>query len=408
MIFTLKQSRGDQNLRIRGILTVCLALLVFPGSAQSKDALSQRVIENPAGKASAEVSLNVNNDTLYMSWIESRAPGDGTFFFASFDGVQWSRPYPIFKADDLFINWADFPKLAFNGHFLVAAWLQKLGSGAYAYGIRFRTSADDGKTWSQPEWLHDDRSETEHGFVSLAAQADGVAAVWLDGRAMIGGKPGPMQLRGRLISRNGLGPERLIDESTCECCNTDLVLVGGKLVVAYRDKSSDQTRDIYFASVAGDRWRKGEALFEDGWVIHGCPVNGPALDARDGALAAAWFTGGQPGVRLGVSHDQGESFSFSDQFGIGSQGRVDCAFWGRDRVAVSWLDAKQSTGLITLSLFSFKGKPSLIGPNLVVDQTPSGRVSGFPRMVVFRDELILAYQDPDGERIKIKGIRSIK
>ena len=46
-------------------------------------------------------------------------------------------------------------------------WLQRSGSGKYAYDVRIAQSADRGATWSESSILHADRSPSEHGFVAL-------------------------------------------------------------------------------------------------------------------------------------------------------------------------------------------------------------------------------------------------
>ena len=48
----------------------------------------------------------------------------------------------------------------------------------------------------------------------------------------------------------------------------------------------------------------------DGWMIAGCPVNGPALDADGERVALAWFTaaGEAPRVQLAFSTDGGATF----------------------------------------------------------------------------------------------------
>ena len=47
-------------------------------------------------------------------------------------------------------------------------WLEKSGSGTYAYDVRMATSKDGGRTWSKPFLLNRDGRKTEHGFVTLA------------------------------------------------------------------------------------------------------------------------------------------------------------------------------------------------------------------------------------------------
>ena len=88
-----------------------------------------------------------------------------------------------------------------------------------------------------------------------------------------------------------------------------------------------------------------------GSEIAGCPVNGPALAARDGRIAAAWFTMGRnqrPRVLLAVSHDGGESFGKPEAIDSGSpMGRVDLVYavgvnnWGGlARIELTVLDLR--------------------------------------------------------------------
>ncbi len=365
------------------------------------------VLESPAGAGSGEVWLCTHGGTLYMSWIEAEDRNRGTLLFAAYDGEHWDTPKEIFAGDDLFINWADFPKLAVTDKMMVAAWLQKLGSGTFAYGVRFAVSMDKGSSWSPPRWLHEDRSETEHGFVSLnPLDAETVAAVWLDGRAMAGPHgEGPMQLRSRTITLKGLGEEVLLDDRTCECCNTDLVSLGNDLFAAYRNQSKDQVRDIYLAKYRAGKWEKGFPVHGDNWQITGCPVNGPALDGRGKTLAVSWFTMVDgPRSQLKVSRDGGISFPYHTTFGKEPLGRLDCVVAENGRVAVTWLEAGESAGTVMVAFFRIhQGRLSEI-LTLPVDRTPSGRVSGFPRTVSFGNRLIIAYQDPDQPRIKLKQI----
>jgi hypothetical protein len=179
----------------------------------------------------------------YVSWIE-----DGSKLRYAVLAERWSEPKTIAEGKNWFVNWADCPQIAaLEDGTLAAAWLEKLGAGTYAYGVRMSVA---GKTF----WLHDDTSETEHGFVSLVPDGDRFHAVWLDGRA------GPMSVRTRTISRDGtLGKEEVRDESACECCPTSAAMVGGKLVAVWRDLA-DGIRDIRMGA---------KLVHEDGWKVPG-------------------------------------------------------------------------------------------------------------------------------------------
>ena len=58
-------------------------------------------------------------------------------------------------------------------------------------------------------------------------------------------------------------------------------------------------------------WQASRAVADDGWVIEGCPVNGPAIAADGADVAVAWFTGADDRARVQVawSGDAGAEFA---------------------------------------------------------------------------------------------------
>ena len=159
----------------------------------------------------------------------------------------------------MFVNWADFPSsLEMRDGTLAVHWLEKVADAPYAYHVMLALSSDDGATWSEPFRAHDDASPTEHGFVSMVPWSEGAGLTWLDARAMAGHASGgehiaegggavrgAMSVRFRTLAPDGrLGPEVLLDDRTCECCQTALARIGDGLVAAYRDRSESEVRDI--------------------------------------------------------------------------------------------------------------------------------------------------------------------
>ena len=380
------------------LFAVLLTGTLFPAEVRLRD------LGSPAGADSGEASLCEADGRVYLSWMESGPEkGQGTLLYSVLDGETWSPPKQIHRGDGLFINWADIPKLAVTRQLMMATWLEKLGSGTYAYGVRLVTSTDQGKSWSAPQWLHEDRSATEHGFVSLLALKDGsIGALWLDGRAMANG--GAMQLRYRAFSPAGkAGEEVLLDDATCECCNTDLALLPSGPAAIYRDKTATHIRDIYLARFGQGGWHSGRAIHDDNWLIQGCPVNGPALDAADNTLAAAWFSGaGGAHVRLAVSHDGGRNFSEPATVSDSALGRVDVQLLAQGRTAVSWIEAGEELATVRIAVFN-RGM-QLSGLPHIIDYVPSKRASGFPKLVRAGNRLIVAYRDPDAARVKLKQL----
>jgi hypothetical protein len=189
---------------------------------------------------------------------------------------------------------------------LFAHWLARSGPGKYAYGVRLARSLDGGRAWKHSVVPHRDRTQTEHGFVSMMPWDEGsVGVVWLDGRNTGGPEPAghtpstaAMALVHSTLDRNGrLGPETVLDDRVCDCCQTDMARADGAVVVVYRDRSQEEVRDMSVVRFAGGHWSAPRPLAHDGWQIDGCPVNGPAITASGGAVAVAWFTAPQRGAR---------------------------------------------------------------------------------------------------------------
>lgn len=346
--------------------------------------------EMPAGEASLAVELSSHRELLAAVWIERGPIHGGQVKLAHWDGANWSEPVSAPVHHDLFVNWADTPKVAVTVSGTYATWPEKLGEGTYACGVR--AAVTDGQSYGAPFWLHDDRSATEHGFPSLVPYQDGVLAIWLDGRKMAD-ESGQMQLRARTLSPKGLGPEMLVDDQTCECCATAAVFVRDRVQAAYRNKTNEHIRDNTMRVWQGIDWQDGPLLDGSRWSLNGCPVNGPALTALDHRWAAAWFTGADDSPRVYVSV-QGVSKPL--QLGKSPLGRVAIAAVG-DSLFVSWVDLEPNARLSLVRIG--------VGSDLQVDQQwtvaelPEGRSSGFPRLATLKGRLYIAHQAPEGERV---------
>ena len=206
----------------------------------------------------------------YMSWLEP-GPGQSTRLrFAVYRDGQFATPRTIAAGTDWFVNWADVPSIAaLEDGTLAAHWLARNGTQTYAYGVRVSCSTDGGRHWSRPFWLHDDRSASEHGFVSILPQSRGqFLAIWLDGRAME--STGDTQLWSRQFDARGrLGKEVLIDKRVCSCCPTSMTLAGNGALAVYRDRSAQEIRDISYVKWDGVRWTRPRPCHVDGWEIPG-------------------------------------------------------------------------------------------------------------------------------------------
>jgi hypothetical protein len=133
--------------------------------------------------------------------------------------------------------------------------------------------------------------------------------------------------------------ETMLDSRTCECCQTAMAPVDSGFVVAYRDRSPREIRDISTIRFSSGKWSEPRTLSDDGWHLTGCPVNGPQAAADGNRVALAWFTAskGDPRVSVVFSDDGGETFGAGIRVDSGNAlGRVDVELSG-DGAVVAWL-----------------------------------------------------------------------
>ena len=373
-----------------GILVAAAALGALVPSAATAEteadgalpALTLEALASPAADASLTPFLSSASGELYLSWLEKTEEGH-VLRVAPWDGEAFQPVRTVRTSDRFFANWADFASvLALGDGRLVAHWLEKAADGTYEYDVWSARSDDGGASWSEPERPHRDGTLSEHGFVSMVeAESGDVEMVWLDGREMVDeSTPRDMTLRATTLGADGFGSEQLVDARVCECCQTGMARVGDSLVVAYRDRSPEEIRDIGVVRRVDGRWTEPAILHADGWEIPGCPVNGPQVAASGERVVVAWFTGADedPRVQLAFSDDGGASFSEPIRVDDGDAlGRVDVEWLGPSAL-VTWIERVDGRdGEVRARLMSSDGAT---GPPLTVARTGSSRASGFPRM----------------------------
>lgn len=390
------------------VLSGCGRSVNGPSSSQSAavPALDVREIESPAAADSREPELFTAADgRVILSWVEKVGEKRYALRFAARDGAGWSEARTAAEGENWFINWADFPSVvALPGGALAAHWLVKSGPGTYAYNVNVARSNDGGATWAKPVVPHADKTQTEHGFVSLIPLPDGRAgAVWLDGRNLKDVKEGEeekgplpvsMTLRYAAIDAEGrVSDEALLDERVCECCQTSAALTAEGPVVVYRDRSDKEVRDIYIVRRQGDGWSAPRAVFADNWEINGCPVNGPSVAADGRRVAVAWFTGAgdAPRVKVAFSEDAGANFGSPVQVDDGeAMGRVDVLVMPDGSALVCWMSGTAEGGAIKARRVRQDGA---LGPVSVITKTDISRSTGFPRMARLGGEAYFAWTE---------------
>lgn len=392
------------------LTTAFIASMAQAQIAATEPALSR--VDPPAGPGAMAPKLTCSDDgRILLTWLET-APMESNpdastrkhamrLRFSSFDGQRWSPPRTIVERSDFFANWADVPSMIAAGDgSLVAHWLQKSSDATYAYDVMLARSTDGGETWQTLGKAHDDQTHTEHGFVSLVREGEGVRVFWLDGREMAqqpdaadahGHGAGNMTLRTTLVTGSTIQPSQLLDMRVCECCNTSAAVSAGGPVVVYRDRSEQDTRDIAMVRRVNGRWSDPRIVHEDDWQISACPVNGPAVAARANDVAVAWFTAArqQPRVSVSVSHDGGATFAKPVDIDAEEPlGRVALALAGDGSVIVCWYASEQSKAAIRVRRV---GAGGALGPPVTVGHTAATRSSGFPSVALLADALLVVW-----------------
>ena len=355
--------------------------------------------------------------TVIVSWLQSIDGRRHELRYADLEESAWNGARSVAAGDDWFVNWADFPSVVPGPDGLLAAhWLQQRPGHAYSYDVRLAVSADAGHSWSEPMSPHDDGTPTEHGFATLLPVGNSVLAIWLDGRRTQGSEghdhhaAGAMTLRSLTIDRGGLGAGAgaEIDARVCDCCQTDAALTDEGPIVVYRDRSEAEIRDIGVVRLTAQGWTAPRLVHADGWHMTGCPVNGPAVDARGRDVAVAWFTApDRPRVRLAFSSDSGRTFSPPVEVAAGAvAGRVDVLLLDDGRAVVSWLADAPGGAQFVAQVIARDG--SVGGPQVVIARSSIERASGFPQMIRSGDRLVFAWTqagDPPSLRTAIARLR---
>lgn len=319
--------------------------------------------------------------------------------FLSWHEGGWSASRDIARDRPFFVNWADFPAIVVleNGD-LVAHWLEKEGTGTYAYGIRLVRSRDGGTTWDAPVTPHDDGLLAEHGFVSLWADGDDrVGAVWLDGRkTAMADSAREMTVRTASFGRDQTAaPNVLLDARTCDCCQTASARARSGRVIVYRDRSLEEVRDIAIVREVNGAWTAPTRVHADNWVFDACPVNGPSVAALGDTVAVAWFTGAQDTarVRVALSVDGGASFGAPVRVDDGDPiGRVSVVLDDRAQPLVLWMERTGAdSAAVRVRRVAWDGAQS---EAVTVASVGAARASGFPRVVRHGDQLVFAWTEP--------------
>lgn len=360
-------------------------------------------VETPADGNVAGPRFSTGPDgQLVLSWM-ARTEAMTTLRYSPLVGGRFFTATDVVAEPRMFVNWADLPSvMPVSENHWIAHWLRYSADKTYSYDVVVSQSFDAGKIWSDPITAHTDGTPTEHGFVSIAPDVDGAALLWLDGRHT---PDASMTLRSAVITKDGRRiREQEVDDSVCDCCQTDIGLTTSGPIAVYRDRTDDEIRDIYVTRLVNGRWQPGVRLLADDWKIAACPVNGPSIATDGEHVAVAWFSAANdyPVVRLVRSSDGGVTFEAPLDIAAGRiNGYAGLVALGRGGFGVSWV-AKGSAGnnLLQVRLVSVESR---LGPAVTVATIDQLRV--FPQLAYQDGQLLLAWTDGDSKQRELFAAR---
>ena len=403
----------------RLISSVAFPLLFVTACTTQPQQSQQLEVDTLASPAKVNSSLSrlftTNKGQVYLSWVEENASNDTTeLLYSTLNTGQWSSPVSVATGDNWFVNWADFPSIIANGENLTAHWLQKRAGGKYDYDVKVSFSNDNGQRWSNAITPHKDGIGAEHGFVSMLPMTNQQTFItWLDGRYTKSGHGesshghggGAMTLRAGIFDNQGnTVDEWELDHRVCDCCQTSAAMTSEGPIIAFRDRSEQEIRDISVVRYADNKWTEPTAVHNDNWKIEGCPVNGPAITAADEQVAVAWFTmsGDAPQVKLAFSQDAGETFAAPVLVTEGNtMGRVGITTLASGDIVIGWMDNKGKLAQVMAAKYSPEGK---LLNKIKVAEIQAARATGFPSISASGNDIYMSWTQV-GETNQVKTAR---
>lgn len=369
-------------------------------------------LDVPATGQAAEPHLTSSSRGVILSWLEHRDTM-ATLKFAERSNGAWSPAREVASSDNWFISGADVPTvMRLADGTLVATTYPATDPLIEAYDLRLTYSRDEGRTWARPIAPHHDGTMTQHGFATLFEMPEGgLGMVWLDGRDQELNKSDPeggaMALYyGRFDGAWTQTAEEVVNTRVCECCQTTAAMTDDGPVVAFRDRSPREVRDIHVTRLEAGKWTPPRPLHVDGWQIEACPVNGPALAARGRTVAAAWFA---------VTDDEGHAYAaFSSDAGrtwgdpvrlddAVAMGHVDVELLEDGAAVASWVEFVNQRAQIRIRRIEPSGRRSVAH---TIAGTGDGSVAGYPRLVTQDGELVLAWTETTAGGIQSQQVKA--
>lgn len=303
----------------RLLLGILFISLLSCSNKKSDETITARMISPDEYAATSCPSLTKDSKgNIVLSWVKEINDSIAVMCYAvsTDNGKSFGEPIEITPSKGVHPHSENLPKMIFKptGE-IIAAWgaSNPNPKNKYSGMIYYVQSFDAGKNWSQAKPLVTDTTSYDQRYFDLAILKNGEAGIiWLDNRTDTD-KEGMTVFYAETNGKNGFVNEKPINETTCQCCRTDLFIDSkGAIHAAFRDIINDTIRDmVHIVSVDGGKsFSEPKRISPDNWVIDGCPHTGPTMTENKTGLHFSWFTaGGETGVYYCTSNDNGDKFS---------------------------------------------------------------------------------------------------
>ncbi len=373
-------------------------LLLIVGVAISAfgQVVSTTVVANPASAGSLQPNWSVTPDgATVLNWTEPSKDGSYSLRYAVRRGGSWSAPITVAAHRHFFRHPAEVPEVVqTTGDHWLAHWVENQeGSDAEFVYV---SSSKDGAHWTAPAMAHRDRSPVEHGLASMTANPDGSASLfWLEA---LKGEDAPVYLMRTVVDASGKEvTEETLDDDVCACCPTAVAKTAKGLIVAYRDHTPKDIRDIAVLRLENGHWSASKTIYNDDWKIDACPVNAASVAAKADRVAIAWYTAAHnsPQVKLVFSADDGATFNKPVIVSTGAaHGYVSVVMDDSGNATVSWLEQGSGATRVLVRAVSSAG---VAGPVLEIAKGEKSEL-GYPKLVRSGKETFIAW----GSKAKIQ------
>lgn len=349
----------------RSLLAIASVVAVTAGGARATDGTVQLAVP---GRANATPTIAAAGDFVAVAWGATPPEGGADVFVASSrDGGRTFAPPVRVNADagTARLGGEQPPRVALarassGDPQIVVVW------GARAAGavttMRVARSTDGGKSFGAEKVLQASDVVGDRGWQSVAVDGEGTAhIVWLDHRGMAARPKGAphdhsngaamaqmSSLYYATVKADGaVKSERDLLPGVCFCCKTAVVAgPSGQVFSAWRHVYEGNLRDIAFTRSLdkGATFGAPVRISEDGWVLAGCPDDGPAMAVdADGVVHIVWPTvigGDEPtGAIFHASTKDGQRFTRRTRVpthGSLKPSHPQIAIDGAGRIVVAW------------------------------------------------------------------------